>query len=389
MKHVTRPTSFLSLAVLLASAGAFAVPIPTGTDDLTLNIHTHLQLRLDETWGGPPPNATSGAAPSGHLNTDIFLRRASFSTRGTAFKVFWYYLKLETGSFGKRGNYTGSTQIQDVVLGYMPFEDFYIEGGFLKSPLSRPAVDSSERANSLEGVSDILFYPNARAQRQNGIQVRGLLLDKRLLVRGGIYEGARAGNGGTNFTQPYVNPNGWPLLGGMVRVNLVGYETAYTYAGIHDDGKSYVSAGVGGQYQSHSGSTVQADGTLSDFVALAADAYVDLALSGDQEVVLILDGYHFDYGSGGKQTGFGAHSEAGYRLGPIEPYVVSYWFNSDVRTNSYLRLGGGLNWFVKHHEVKMTLEYEQTIAGGTLPNSPAGPMTPWLHQLLLQGQLSF
>jgi hypothetical protein len=391
MRYVIRGLSFLPLAGLLASSGTFAIPVRTGTEEFTLNIDTNLQLRLEETWGGPPPTSTSGAAPSGHVNTDLFLRRASLSARGTAFKKFWFYIKVETGSFGKRG-VISSTQapsaLQDVVLGYTPFEEFYLEGGFLKTALSRSALDSSWRNNSLEGVSDILFYPNARAQRQLGLQVRGLLFDRRLLIRGGFYEGARDMRTGAAFAPPYVNPNGWPLAAGMTRLNLIGYETGYTYPGMYLDGTSRMSFGIGGQYQSHSGSTVQADGTLSDFTALAADFYADIALPGNQEALFIVDGYHWDYGSGAAKTGYGAHSELGYRWGPIEPQANFYWFNSDTRVNSFLRLAGGLTYFIQGHHAKIMLEYQQTIQNGTLPNQPTYPPTPWLHQVLLQGQLA-
>jgi hypothetical protein len=380
------------LASLLASFGAFAIPVKTGNEDFTLNIDTNLQLRLEETWGGPPPTTTSGAAPSGHINTDIFLRRASLSARGTALKYFTYYIKLESGKFGARGNYSVSSLLQDVVLGYVPVPDFNIEGGFLKTPLSRPAVDSSWRANTLEGVSDILLYPNTRAQRQNGLQVRGLLFDHRMLIRGGIYEGARSGVSGGNPTTPAVpavNPNGWPLVAAMLRLNLVGYETSYTYPGIYVDGKSYVSFGVGGQYQSHSGSAVQVDGTLSDYLALAADFFADIALPGDQEAVFTLDGYRFDYGGGAAKTGFGLHGEVGYRWGSIGVQASSYWFNSDTKVNSFLRGAGGLTYFISEHKAKIMLEYESTISNGTLPNQPNHTATPWLHQILLQWQLHF
>src|SRR5215831_11518894 len=270
MRYVRRPTSFLSLAALLASSGAFAIPVPTGTPDFTLNIDPNLQLRLEGTWGGPPPTATANAAPSGHFNTDIFLRRASLAARGTAYEIFWYYIKLETGRFGARGNYTTASQLQDVVLGYVPFEDFYVEGGFLKTPLSRPAVDSSWRANSLEGVSDILLYPNTRAQRQMGVQIRGLFFDRWLLFRGGLYEGARTGVSGGNpttgpFAPPYTNANGSPLYAGMARVNLVGYDNGYTYPGISLDGTSRVSLGIGGQYQPRSGAVKTDGGGINDY----------------------------------------------------------------------------------------------------------------------------
>lgn len=392
MRPMTPRTSLLSLAIFLVSARAFGIPIKTGTDDFTLNVDTNLQLRLEETGGGPPPTATSGAAPSGHWNFDIFFRRASLTFRGTAFKIFTYYLKLETGRFGLRGNLSGSSQIQDAYIGYVPFRDFNIEGGFLKTPLSRPAVDSSPQTNTLEGVSDILMYPNARAQRQMGVQVRGLLFNRWFLIRGGIYEGARNGYSGGNATTPpfpipaTTNPNGWPMIGGMARVNLLGYETGYTYPGIYLDGISRLSIGVGGQYQSRSGA-VNRDGTISDYTALSADIFADIALPGDSEAVLSLDGYHFDYGSGAAKTGYGAHGEIGYRWGPIEPQANAYWFNSETKVNSFLRLAGGLNYFIRGHNAKFMFEYQNTIMNGVLPNTPGRAPTKWLHQFLLQFQL--
>ncbi len=393
MRHITRRTSFSSLSVLLASSGAFAINVRTGTDDFTLNINTNLQLRVEGTYGGPPPTATAGAAPSGHFNTDFYLRRASLAARGTAFKVFTFYIKIQSSRFGARGNYSTAELLQDVVLGFVPFTDFNIEGGFLKTPLSRPAVDSSWRTNSLEGVSDILLYPNTRAQRQNGLQVRGLLLDRRILIRGGIYEGARTGVSGGNpttpsFAPPFLNPNGWPMAGGMVRLNLIGYETSYTYPAIHVDGKSYVSLGIGGHYQSHSGA-LKSDGTFNDYVAMAADFYADLALPGDQEAVFIVDGYRFDYGAGAGRTGFGAHGDFGFRWRQIGPHASFYWFNSDTKVNSFLKGAAGLTYFIRGNRAKLILEYASTIANNTLPNNPDHPATPWLHQITLQGQLTF
>ncbi len=376
MRYRTGRTSVLSLAVLLGTGRAFAINVRTGTDDFTLNVTTNLQLRLEGTVGGLPPTATSGAAPSGHLNTDIFLRRASLAIGGTAYKIFTYYLKLETGRFGARGNYSNPSLIQDMYLGYVPFMYFNIA-----------------QTNSLEGVADILLYPNARAQRQDGLQVRGLLFDQRFLIRGGIYEGARTGVSGGNpttpsFQRPFINPNGWPMLAGMVRLNLIGYETSYTYPAIYLDGTSHMSVGTGGQWQSHSGAA-RADGTVNDYLALAADFYADMALAGDTEALLILDGYRFDYGVGATKTGYGAHGEVGFRVGFIEPEANFYWFNSDTKVNSFLRWGGGLNFYIKGHHAKIMTEYSNTIANGTLPNSPGHSSTPWLHQVLLQAQLAF
>ena len=392
MRGTTRSIAFLVPGILFASGPSFAIDVSTGTEDLTLAVDTNLQFRNENTYGGAPPTTTAGASPTGHVNTDFFLRRASLTARGEALKLFTFYLKLETGRFGARGDYSTPSLLQDVVVGYVPVRDFTIEGGFLKTPLSRPALDSSPRASSLEGVSDILMYPNSRAQRQNGLQIRTLIFDRRLLIRGGAYEGARNGESGgrpVTATNPPINPQGVPMFAGMVRVNLLGYETSYTYPAIYVDGSSHVSVGVGGQYQAHSGSPRDA-ASVYDYSALAADVFVDVPVVGpNTEAMFILDVYHFDYGPGKPKTGNGAHGEIGLRWGPIQPQGNFYWFNSETKVNSFLRLAGGLNYYLRGHRAKLQAEFSSTIANGVLPDTPGLAMSPRLKQFNLQAQLAF
>jgi hypothetical protein len=391
MRTMTSWISFSSLAVLLVSSRVLAIEVRTGTEDFTLNVDGNLQFRNENIYDGPPPTATSGPAPSGHVNTDFFMRRASVAARGTAYKYLWYYVKLETGRFGARGNYSNPSLLQDVVVGFVPVPDIYIEGGFLKTPLSRPALDSAPRDNSLEGVSDILMYPNTRAQRQTGVQLRALFFDKRILIRGGAYEGARAvatSSSNPAPLTPSVNPDGVPLVAGMARYNLIGYDSGYTYPQIYVDGSSHLSFGVGGQYQPHSGRPQNAT-TVYDYSALAADVFLDMAVPGDMEGLFILDGYRFDWGPGQDKTGWGLHSEAGYRWGPIQPQANFYWFNSDTRKNSFLKIAGGLNYYVRGHNAKLQAEYASLIANGVLPNTPGFAATPRQHQILFQAQIAF
>jgi len=392
MRHMRAWLSLSSLTILLASSGAFAIEVSTGTADFKLNVDGNLQFRNEYIHGGPPPTTTSGSAPSGATNVDFYMRRASLSARGTVYQFFWYYVKLETGRFGARGNYNSASLLQDVVVGIIPIPDVYLEGGFLKTPLSRPALDSSWRDNSLEGVSDILMYPQARAQRQTGAQVRGLFLDKRILLRAGAYEGARASTPVSSSNPapvtPSVNPNGVPLIAGMARYNLVGEDAGYTYPQIFVDGSSHASFGVGGQWQSQSGSQKDKT-TFYDYSALAADVFVDMAIPNDMEALFILDGYRFDYGPGKPKTGWGLHGETGYRWRWIQPQANFYWFNSDPKTSSYLKAAGGLNLYIRGNHAKIQLEYERLIAGGTLPDTPGKTATPWQHQVLVQAQITF
>jgi hypothetical protein len=285
---------------------------------------------------------------------------------------------LDTPRFGARGNYAGSTFVQDLYVGYVPVKDFNIELGFLYMPLSHAALASNSQTLAIEGVGDILQYNNARGSRETGAQIRALLFDRRILLRGGVYEGARS-----TTAAPTRNPQGTPLVGGIVRLNLVGEETGYSYPSLYYDGKTRVSVGVGGQYQAHGGGLRNAAaGSYDDFIALAADVFADVALPGDTEAALTLGAYRFDWGSGNAQTGNGIHGELGYRFGSIAPEVNFYWFNSDPKTNSSFKVAGGLSYYFQKHNAKIQAEFASIKNEVNLDRSPA------VHQILVQAQIS-
>ncbi len=392
-------TGFLMAAVLLASSEAFAIKVPTGTQDFDLNVSVLLQARAVGSWDGDRPTAAGGASPNGTFDSDFYIRRARLITSGTAFKDFTYYILFDTPNFGIRGNYSGSTFLQDLHIGYVPAKDIDIEVGFLYMPLSHLAMNSSSSTSAIEKSTAILFYNNNRGLRETGAQVRALLFDRRILVRGGIYEGLK-GDPNAAFV---VNPNGRPLAAGMLRLNLIGDETGYAYPSIYLDGKSRVSIGVGGQFQTKgsntpvttvnpaTGARTTTNTAVNDYSALAADVFADIALPGDTEFAVQADIYRFDWGNrladgtpiGSDKTGFATTLEVGYRVGQIEPEVNGYWFNSDSRQNSFLKVAGGLNYFLKKHQAKLSLEFWHIKSGVNLDAASA------LHQIVFQAQASF
>src|SRR5262245_51134285 len=95
----------IPVAVLLASSGAFAFKIPTGTKDFDLSISVLLQPRVAGSWDGDRPSATGGPSPNSTFDTDFYIRRARLITSGTAFQHFTFYLMLDEPNFGIRGNY--------------------------------------------------------------------------------------------------------------------------------------------------------------------------------------------------------------------------------------------------------------------------------------------
>jgi len=404
MRFAKRCIVPLSFAVLLSSPPAWAIKV-TSTPDFDLNINVLLQPRLQMDWDGVPPAPTSiapdGPTASGQMNVDFYIKRARLIARGTAFKWFGFLVTLDTPNFGVRGNYgfnqNNATFIQDLVATATPLTDFNIDFGFILVPLSHGSVSTPSAQSAIDAPGSILagrlMNNSSRASRQVGLQYRGMLFDRKVHLRLGAYEGARSSQGinAPAPGEPTVNPNGKPMIGGMVRYNILGVEglTFPGFPSIYLDGKTRFSVGIGGQYQNKGavGGCKVDEASCPDYYALAADTFIDYVLPGDSEVIFSVNGYHFDYGAGNARTGNGLAVDLGYRIGPIEPQVNGFWFNSDPKNTSMLKWAAGINYFFKGHEAKIGAEFVGLINSGILPGSPNA--TPTLHQFIIQGQLAF
>jgi hypothetical protein len=169
-------------ALFLASSSAAAIDVQTGSEDFTLRVEPLLQPRIQVNWDGAP----GAAAPSGHANTDFFIQRARLLARGTAYKHFLFGVNIVAVRIGERGNLNVTPFLQDLVVGYVPATDVSVETGLLVMPLSHAALEGAVYGSTIEGVGNVLLYNNARLLREVGIQMRALLLGRRLVLRGGF-----------------------------------------------------------------------------------------------------------------------------------------------------------------------------------------------------------
>src|SRR6266849_312232 len=382
----------LGLAALLVSSSASAVKVPTGSDDINLNVNVLLQARYEGTFEGSAEKS---------LDSDFFLRRARLQASGTAYKVFSFLIQFDNSNMGKRnpnGPFTalnGNTSpafVQDLVIGWTPIEDLTIEGGLILTPTSRILGYSASGGQvQIEAPIDIIFQPIDRGFRQNGVEARGFVVGHRVHYRLGVWEGfhstAAAG------TVPAINPGGKPMIGGHVRVNLIGDETGYAFNAMYMDGKPRASIGGSVQYQPRSACvsaaagntcslTAATGGSVNDYTFFGGDGFVDLPLPGDMEFSADLGIFRWNYGdnagaSGAGTTGFartgtGFAGSLNFRVGAIGAYVSAYKFGSDAgfpHTSDRRKFAGGLAWFLKGHADKITLEVN-SITPGT-PGNPA------------------
>ena len=87
----------LGLAAVLASSSASAITVPTGRDDINLNVNVLLQVRYEGTFEQSVERS---------FDSDFFLRRARLQASGTAFKTISFLIQLDNSNMGKRASPT-------------------------------------------------------------------------------------------------------------------------------------------------------------------------------------------------------------------------------------------------------------------------------------------
>jgi hypothetical protein len=385
----------LGLAALFASTSASAIKVPTGSTDYDLNVSVLLQARYEGTFEGSTEKS---------MDSDFFMRRARIAAGGTAFKVFSFFVQYDNSNLGKRtanglaniGAATNPGFVQDAIIGWTPFPDFTIEAGLILQPTLRTmAYSASGGQVQIEAPIDIIFDNLSRGFRQMGAEVRGFLGPVHLIhYRLGVWEGFHDTTATTGAAPaPAVNPGGKPMVGGHVRVNLIGDETGYGLNQMYLDGKTRASIGGAIQYQPRAacGGAVTtcslssgsgAAGVVNDYKMFGGDAFLDVALAGDMEFAVSASIIRWDYGSnagatGFNRTGLGYTGEVDLRIGAIAPYIGAYRYVADSGTTSKIvdrrKIAAGLCFFLKGQQDKINVEWTNITPGA--PGNP-GAIAP-------------
>jgi hypothetical protein len=418
----------LGLVALFASTSASAVKVPTGNTDYDLNVSVLLQARYEGTF-----EATTKKT----MDSDFFVRRARMAVGGTAFKVFSFFVQYDNSNLGKRGTATSvgtATNpgfVQDAIVGWTPIPDFTLEAGLLLEPSLRTmAYSASGGQVQIEAPTDLILDNLSRGFRMAGVEARGFLGPVHLIhYRLGVWEGFHNANAvaavAANATTatpavaatPAINRGGKPLIGGHVRVNIIGDETGYGLNQMYLDGKARASVGGVVQYQpgaACAGATnacsfssgAGATGAVNDYMMYGGDAFIDLPL-GAMEFAASASIIRWDYGSsasatqtGFNRTGLGYTGEVDLRIGIVAPYIAAYKYQADSGTTSRTadrrKIAAGLCFFLKGQQDKITVEWNN-ITPGTPGNpaaiapvaSAAGLGGPSVNAIWVQGQAAF
>jgi hypothetical protein len=314
----------------------------------------------------PQAAVAQEAAPDGSAGTDFFLRRARLIVGGQIGTVVSFFVDTEQANLGKDGNWETSVFVQDAFLSLAPTDFLTIDAGMMLIPFTRHDLQSAASLNGIDYHSKLILFPAGgnRIWRDAGVQVRADVAGGIVQLRGGIFNGVEGTPMNDTTMTPEKNGSDLPRLSGHARYNILGGpEKGFFYPGISFADHAIVSVGVGADWQADA----VMNGTANvDHLGLAADVYAEIPTASDQEIVFQASGFRYDDGDGAKSTGLGFFTEAGYRIGWIEPIVALERFDGDAAMNAgdFTGYHLGAAAFVDKHKTNLKLDLAITQTDG-------------------------
>jgi hypothetical protein len=345
--------------------------------------------------GSPGVGAADGKSPS----FDFFMRRVRLMAYGSVTKELSYFIETDQPNLGKGGDFSSSMFIQDAFFSYAFIPELTVDAGMMLVPLSHHTIEGAIGLNALDYHAEMVRFPAGKIFRDTGIQLRGMLLNKLIHYRFGVFEGVRQSAVPAPATPPAMpqeplNDNGLPRLAAQVRVNILGDESDFFLKGIYFTPKPLLSVGVGLDLQSKA--VRRLNGTPGTYRAFSADVFLDYPFSENDE--LIFKGNVFNYGEGASGVpgstalaagGTAFYAEAGFRHDWVEPLAFVEYLKAKNDSLTIVSPHVGANfWLTKHtFNIKTDIGYRVTQHPATAPAIGNVTLKDWLGTV--QGQVFF
>ena len=333
-------------------------------------------------------NSTGNPAGDG-WGTDFMLRRARVILAGNVNKWIHFFVETDNPNFGKNGDWSGRTFIQDAYVDLRFFPWLKIAGGLILLPFSHMNRQGATSLNTMDYHN--LFSGKFVADfvwRDVGIEARGIIADM-VDYRIGIFNGLRGNTVAKNATNPEdfaaLNPDDWPRFTGRVAINFFDVEDAFFYSGTYLGKKKILSLGFGMDIQPDA--TLDDQGNLATYMAFSSDIFLDMPLNNEMGISGQVGFVYFNRGhvqdsattccnfgadklasvesityktdtyAAHSGSGMGAYGDLAFRWGIFQPTFGMEWFNSDLAGSDILNIRGGLTMYMKGHRANLKLEY--------------------------------
>lgn len=298
-----------------------------------------------------------------------FLRRTRIYAFGRVTPRVSFFFQTDIPNVGLAGNWAPRLQMQDAFVEFDLHPAFVLDAGLVYVPFSHAGMQA---ADNLLGVDYPSFaitppsavitaggtYPNNFNGRDLGLMGRGLLFNGHLEYRVALTQGVAKFLGDTR-----LNPRAWPRATGRLTYNFFESEATsdiagYFYGGsyLEDRDGTLISPkrilSVGGSASYQRDAIISSNRTLSDYKGYDVDVFLDLPLmDGTHAINGQVNFYYYDQASL-LGPGIAVFSEAGYRIGRIEPTLGWEYlhFDTDVEGGGDINYwhAGANYWFAGH-----------------------------------------
>jgi hypothetical protein len=402
----------LAFATLLLVAGNAKAAYKIGDDESYLTVGGLLQFQGAITEKGAPNGDSFG--------TEMYLRRMRLMFSGQLNKWVNFFIETDNPNFGKNGDYSVNTFIQDAYLELNLHEAIQVDFGMLLLPFSHHGTQGATSLLGLDYQGALFKYPanSNKVWRDYGIMVRGMPFGKWLEYRLGVFNGVRGNSTPKDITIDGVaaqeaidprNPNDQPRFTGRLVFNVFDAEGGPGLAGMFSDGLYIKKDGahvvstkrvlsIGGSFDMQNDLNVTwAPGLVPPqdpgqaarrrvedanlYYALSGDVFWDQPFGANN--IMSVNGqvnfYYYEHGdnSTGRlwasgTTGMGLMSELGFRYDAIQPLMIVNWFNATKNPSGELAdrgdllgIHGGLNYYLFSHNVNFKLQFGAEYRDGS------------------------
>jgi hypothetical protein len=299
---------------------------------------------------------------------------------GNLTKRLSFFVDTEQVNLGKDGDWTTSIFLQDAFASFEIVPGVTVDAGMMLVPFTRHALQSAASLNGIDYHGKLIIYPagSTRIWRDVGVEGRASLVEGKVLLRGGVFNGVEGVASDDTTMTPERNIGDVPRVAGTARFVVVGKEDGFFLPGIRFADVPTVSVGVGTDWQHAAIGTM--DGPV-DHLAFAADVFAEIPTAFEQAVVAQATAVRYDDGEGATTTGMGGFAEVGYRIGMFEPILSAELFaaDADADAGDFLGLHAGGAAFFDKHRANIKLDVARTESSGAEA----------VFSAALQGQLFF
>ena len=375
--HALAAASTLGLALAATPANALVTVHESDKTVMKLGFLLQPQLHLMQ----------HGTTEDG-FGIDPYIRRARILMYGRVGDSVNFFAETDNPNFGKNGDWTGKTFIQDAFVEFSLGAPLKIDAGMLLMPFSRHSFQSATSLLTMDYHGSMIKYSSGYIWRDAGVMFRGSVFDKKLDYRLAITNGVEnqldtylADDGTGNMVEtPYpnaLNPADLPRMVARLNFNVFDSEDGVGAAGFFYDGiylkendngklisaKKVLSFGAAVDYQADA--VYDADGETTQWMGVAADAFWDLPM-GDKKHSLNgqVDFFMYNMGEGHVQNGMGVFGDLGYRIHRVQPLVSVEWFDwAEHDTADWMTVMGGVNWWYMGHTANVKVQAGATRVG--------------------------